>query len=136
MRLATLSAAALLTMPLVTGTMSSVRAETSPAVQGQAFPGYMAFQVRYLAVLSDADMVASAYLDGNLGPRSPEMRDELTLFPLRDGLPGEPPPHPGVERRHSLAFAAGAVHRRPLRLRRRDGPAGRGRGLSRFRCCG
>jgi WD40 repeat protein len=50
----------------------------------------MDFQGRYLAVLSDADMVASAYLDGQLGPRSPEMRDELTLFPLQDGLPGEP----------------------------------------------
>ena len=32
--------------------------------QPQPFPGYMNFQGRYLAVLSDADMVASAYLDG------------------------------------------------------------------------
>jgi len=56
----------------------------------QDFPGYMDFRGRYIAVLSDADMVASAYLDGNLGPRSPELRDELAIFPLTDGLPGEP----------------------------------------------
>jgi DNA-binding beta-propeller fold protein YncE len=54
----------------------------------QAFPGYMNFQGRYLAVLSDADMVASAYLDGDLGPRSPELRDELAIIPLDNGLPG------------------------------------------------
>jgi hypothetical protein len=55
----------------------------------QAFPGYMDFKGRYLAVLSDADMVASAYLDDDLGPRSPLMRDELALIPLDGGLPGE-----------------------------------------------
>jgi DNA-binding beta-propeller fold protein YncE len=57
---------------------------------GQAFPGYMNFQGRYLAVLSDADMVASAYLDGDLGPRSPELRDELAIIPLDKGLPRAP----------------------------------------------
>ena len=59
-------------------------------VAGQSFPGYMDFEGRYLAVLSDADMVASAYLDGDLGPRSAELRDELALIPLADGLPGTP----------------------------------------------
>ena len=60
--------------------------ETAP----QAFPAYMEFQGRYLAVMSDADMVASAYMDGDLGPRSADMRDALTLIPLEDGIPGEP----------------------------------------------
>jgi len=48
----------------------------------------MDFQGSYLAVLSDADMVASAYLDGDLGPRSLELRDELAIIPLDNGLPG------------------------------------------------
>jgi len=59
-------------------------------VRPQNFPGYMDFKGRYLAVLSDADMVASAYLDGDLGPRSPALRDELAIVPLENGLPGEP----------------------------------------------
>jgi len=40
------------------------------------------FQGRFLAVLSDADMEASAYIDGQLGDRTPEMVDALTLIPL------------------------------------------------------
>ncbi|MDZ8239911.1 MAG: beta-propeller fold lactonase family protein [Nostoc sp. ChiQUE01a] len=43
------------------------------------------FQGRFLAVLSDADMEASAYIDGRLGERTPEMRDTLTLIPLGNG---------------------------------------------------
>ncbi len=59
-------------------------------VPPQAFPGYMDFQGRYLAVLSDADMVASAYNGPPLGPRTAAMVDTLTLFPLDGGLPGAP----------------------------------------------
>lgn len=62
----------------------------SPTRAGQAFPGYMDFRGRYVAILSDADMVASAYLDWDLGPRSPELRDELAILPLVDGVPGTP----------------------------------------------
>jgi hypothetical protein len=45
------------------------------------------FQGSYLAVLSDADMEASAYIDGQLGDRTPEMQDTLTLIPLDGGEP-------------------------------------------------
>ncbi len=51
-------------------------------------PGYFGFQGRYLAVLSDADMVASAYMDGQLGPREAGMRDTLSLIPLSHGAAG------------------------------------------------
>jgi DNA-binding beta-propeller fold protein YncE len=64
---------------------------TAGGFTGQIFPAYFPFQGRYLAVLSDADMVASAYLDNNLGPKSPSMRDELTLIPLANGLQGLKP---------------------------------------------
>ena len=57
-------------------------------VQPQQFPGYLNFQGGYLAVLSDADMVASAYMGPPIGPRTDQMRDMLTLFPLSGGLPG------------------------------------------------
>jgi DNA-binding beta-propeller fold protein YncE len=53
----------------------------------QTFPGYMEFRGRLMAVLSDADMVASAYLDDALGPRAPGMGDRLTLFRLGQGAP-------------------------------------------------
>lgn len=49
--------------------------------QAQALP-HFAFQGRFLAVLSDADMEASAYIDGLLGDRTAEMTDTLTLIPL------------------------------------------------------
>jgi hypothetical protein len=39
----------------------------------QVFPGYMDFRGPYFAVQSDADMVASASLDGALGTPSPEL---------------------------------------------------------------
>ncbi len=71
---------------LLASSVAHAREEARP----QAFPRYVDFQGRYLAVLSDADMVASAYMDGDLGPRAPGMRDELALVPLRDGVPGEP----------------------------------------------
>ena len=42
----------------------------------------LAFKGRYLVSISDADMLASAYVDGRLGPR--EGRDALSVIPLRD----------------------------------------------------
>ncbi|MBD2308238.1 beta-propeller fold lactonase family protein [Chroococcidiopsis sp. FACHB-1243] len=59
---------------------------TTSAFTGQIFPSYFQFKGSYLAVLSDADMVASAYIDNSLGARSPQMRDELSLIPLANGL--------------------------------------------------
>jgi DNA-binding beta-propeller fold protein YncE len=44
------------------------------------------FQGRFLAVLSDADMEASAYIDGKLGDRTPDLQDTLTLIPLGNDL--------------------------------------------------
>ncbi|MEO1200193.1 MAG: hypothetical protein AAFX39_13325 [Pseudomonadota bacterium] len=46
--------------------------------------GRMDFQGRYIVSTSDADMVASAYVDGDLGPR--EGRDAISIIPL-DGDP-------------------------------------------------
>ena len=69
----------------------TVQAQTvQETIQAQTFPDYMDFQGRYLAVLSDADMVASAYMDNDFGPRTSEMNDELAIVPLGNGLPGEP----------------------------------------------
>lgn len=78
---------------LVTPALALAILSGSAAAQGtapQEFPGYMDFQGRYLAVLSDADMVASAYNGPPIGPRTAEMVDMLTLFPLQGGLPGSP----------------------------------------------
>jgi DNA-binding beta-propeller fold protein YncE len=44
------------------------------------------FQGQFLAVLSDADMEASAYIDGQLGDRTSEMIDTLTLISLESEL--------------------------------------------------
>ena len=46
--------------------------------------GRMNFEGRYIVSASDADMVASAYVDGDLGPR--DGRDALSIIPL-DGDP-------------------------------------------------
>ncbi|MEO1521657.1 MAG: hypothetical protein AAFU78_12900, partial [Cyanobacteria bacterium J06633_2] len=51
---------------------------TSALPQERAAP--MNFEGRYLVSISDADMVASAYVDGFLGPR--EGRDALSVIPL------------------------------------------------------
>ncbi len=75
---------------VVSASTTSLLAEDAVPTAPQDFPGYMDFEGRFLAVLSDADMVASAYMDDDLGPRSAAMRDELTLIPLTDGMPGEP----------------------------------------------
>lgn len=42
--------------------------------------GALAFEGRHIVSVSDADMVASAYVDGNLGPR--EGRDVLSVIRL------------------------------------------------------
>lgn len=68
-----------------TATPPAPTSANAPAERGQRFPGYLDFGGRFLAVLSDADMVASAYMDGDLGPRSPGLRDELALVPLGGG---------------------------------------------------
>ncbi|MEM1255777.1 MAG: beta-propeller fold lactonase family protein [Cyanobacteria bacterium P01_H01_bin.21] len=51
---------------------------TSSLAQDRAAP--MTFQGRYLVSISDADMLASAYVDGQLGPREGE--DALSVIPL------------------------------------------------------
>lgn len=71
-------------MALALGTGASAQEPAS-----QNFPAYMDFKGRYIAVLSDADIVASAYLDNNLGPRSGRRRDQLAIVPLDGGLPGK-----------------------------------------------
>ena len=43
--------------------------------------GRMDFEGRYIVSTSDADMVASAYVNGNLGPR--EGRDAISVIPLQ-----------------------------------------------------
>lgn len=70
----------------VASSATSFAQEVAP----QAFPGYLNFEGRFLAVLSDVDMVASAYMGPPIGPRSDVMQDQLTLFPLTDGRPGAP----------------------------------------------
>lgn len=87
-----IACAVLLTIGLFTKTgiaqerPKTERASTVSTSTSQIFPSYFQFLGRYLAVLSDADMVASAYIDNNLGTRSPQMRDELSLIPLANGL--------------------------------------------------
>lgn len=70
--------------------VSSSAVSFAQEVAPQAFPGYLNFEGRFLAVLSDVDMVASAYMGPPIGPRSAAMQDQLTLIPLTDGRPGDP----------------------------------------------
>ncbi|MEO1458691.1 MAG: hypothetical protein AAFV49_14200, partial [Pseudomonadota bacterium] len=68
--------------------------------------GRMAFEGRYIVSVSDADMVASAYVDGDLGPR--EGRDALSV--LRLG--GDPREWRAVEIEASRSRSPGpSVHR-------------------------
>ncbi len=46
---------------------------------------YLDFQGRALVVLSDADMVASAYVDGDLGPRPEGLVDSASVIELGEG---------------------------------------------------
>ena len=54
------------------------------SAQDRDLHGLMDFEGRYIVSVSDADMVASAYVDGDLGPR--EGHDALSIIPL-DGDP-------------------------------------------------
>lgn len=90
-RLAVALAASALTALLVQQAADARgRDSAEQTVSPQWFPGYMHFQGRYLAILSDADMVASAYNGPPIGPRTDAMVDTLTLIPLDEGLPGDP----------------------------------------------
>lgn len=77
------------------GNLQSVAAQVNPALTvgyfDQAPLSYFDFKGRFLAVLSDADMVASAYIDNQLGKRSPNMTDTLTLISLKQGIAGLSP---------------------------------------------
>ena len=59
-------------------TLLPVMTESSSLAQDRAAP--MNFQGRYLVSISDADMVASAYVNGQLGAR--EGQDALSVIPL------------------------------------------------------
>ncbi len=50
-------------------------------------PGYFDFGGRYLVSISDADMLASAYIDNQLGERQADSTDTLSVIPL--GVPAE-----------------------------------------------
>lgn len=76
-------------MAAAAAVMAAASAAPAQTVEPQQFPGYLDFQGRYLAILSDADMVASAYNGPPMGPRTDAMVDMLTLFPLDGGMPGE-----------------------------------------------
>lgn len=52
-----------------TNVQQSESTEVGLAGQAQTPPGYFDFKGRFLAVVSDADMVASAYIDNQLGDR-------------------------------------------------------------------
>ncbi|MDY6901592.1 MAG: hypothetical protein SWZ49_26455, partial [Cyanobacteriota bacterium] len=49
------------------------------------------FAGRYLLALSDADMVPSAYADGQLGVKQPGVQDTLTILPLPIDLQNRSP---------------------------------------------
>ncbi|MEO0932276.1 MAG: hypothetical protein AAFY21_00480, partial [Cyanobacteria bacterium J06641_2] len=49
------------------------------------------FAGRYLLALSDADMVPSAYADGQLGVKQPGVEDTLTILPLPINLQNRSP---------------------------------------------
>jgi DNA-binding beta-propeller fold protein YncE len=74
-----------------------------PATTNRTSP--LDFEGRYLVSISDADMLASAYIDGNLGPR--EGQDALSVIPL-GGDPRELRAHE-VEVSNSVAGPPTAV---------------------------
>ncbi|WP_445638114.1 Lactonase family protein [Nostoc sp. DSM 114161] len=63
---------------LVLATLITISAKTIAQALDRTAP--LAFQGRYLVSISDADMLASAYVDGKLG--SPEGRDAISVIPL------------------------------------------------------
>ena len=57
----------------------------SPQVSSQVQPqsnDSFNFKGRFLVSVSDVDMVPSAYIDNQLGKRTPEMEDTMTIIPL------------------------------------------------------
>lgn len=63
--------------PLIVG-LALLSTSAPSLAQNRAAP--LDFQGRYLVSISDADMLASAYVDGQLGPR--EGQDALSVIPL------------------------------------------------------
>ncbi|BDI17099.1 hypothetical protein ANSO36C_29010 [Nostoc cf. commune SO-36] len=63
---------------LVLATLMSISAKTIAQTWDRSAPGD--FQGRYLVSVSDADMLASAYVDGKLGSR--EGKDAISVIPL------------------------------------------------------
>ena len=67
---------------VLTLTLLAIAAFSRPAIpQTRDRTAPLDFQGRYLLSISDADMLASAYVNGRLGPR--EGRDALSVIPLR-----------------------------------------------------
>ena len=71
-------------LPALAGTVGTVLAAAPALAQDRDLRGLLDFQGQYIVSASDADMVASAYVDGDLGPR--EGRDALSIIRL-DGDP-------------------------------------------------
>ena len=69
---------------MLAGTVGTVLAGAPALAQDRDLRGLLDFQGQYIVSASDADMVASAYVDGDLGPR--EGRDALSIIRL-DGDP-------------------------------------------------
>ncbi|MEH2126584.1 hypothetical protein [Nostoc sp.] len=63
---------------LVLATLMGISAKTIAQTWDRSAPGD--FQGRYLVSVSDADMLASAYVDGKLGSR--EGKDGISVIPL------------------------------------------------------
>jgi DNA-binding beta-propeller fold protein YncE len=67
--------------PTATAYPPSATTTVTPAPnEGRDLAAPLAFQGRYIVSVSDADMLASAYVDGQLGPR--EGNDALSVIPL------------------------------------------------------
>jgi len=84
---------------------AALLAASSAAPEARDRHGQLDFEGRYILVASDADMVASAYVDGDLGPR--EDRDTLSIIRL-----GGDPRHwraVGIEASNSVASAPAVV---------------------------
>jgi hypothetical protein len=52
---------------------------------------YLDFKGKHLLVLSDADMLALAYVTGDAGPKTKDLQDALTLISLGNDLAKHPP---------------------------------------------
>lgn len=54
----------------------------SVTANSQSNPAYLNFKAKQLLVLSDADMLASAYVTGDAGPKTSMLQDALTILPV------------------------------------------------------